>query len=126
MAEAPDGVPEPASTAGATTGSDGVGAVRHRRDLLVRQVLDGVLVLAPDEPSDRPHHLPGTAADVWAGLADWATVPELAAALAERFAAPAEHIEADVLALVAQLLELGLLETVSDSAVDHPGGGPRT
>jgi len=61
-------------------------------------------------PPHPPTRIGGSAALVWAHLAEPVTVDALVARLADDAAAAPEVVRADVLALLAQLEPLGLLE----------------
>ena len=64
-------------------------------------------------PPSPPTRVAGSAASVWAALADAVTLDELASALAAATGAPLALVHADVAALVEGLLPLGLVEVVS-------------
>jgi len=61
-------------------------------------------------PPHPPTRIGGSAALVWAQLAEPVTVDEMVARLVVKVGAAAEVVRADVLALLAQLEPLGLLE----------------
>lgn len=83
---------------------------RQAPRVLVRRVIDGTVVLAADRPDDGVRHLAGTAAEVWDLLAEPAGLADVVAELGVRYPdASAADVTADVTALVAELVDLGLV-----------------
>lgn len=63
-------------------------------------------------PPAAPTRVTGSAAHVWAALAEPATLDDLAAIISAAIGVAPEQVRADVSALVEQLVPLGLVEVV--------------
>lgn len=79
---------------------------------LWRRLLDGVLVLAPDQ--DEPLHITAPGDVVWELLAEPITVDELIEELAELYGTPAGTVSADLEPLLATLRESGASRQISE------------
>lgn len=80
----------------------------RRSRLAIWRATQQLLVAAV--PPNPPTRIAGSAAAVWAHLAEPTTIDELVARLADEVGVPADGLRADVEALLAQLEPLGLLE----------------
>jgi len=83
--------------------------VACRRREVAGAEIDGDVVLY-DELQETTHLLNQTGAIVWSLLDGSSRIDEIASELAEAYAAPADAVLADVLALVRELGRRGLLE----------------
>jgi hypothetical protein len=88
----------------------GAAVVRPRGDLLVRDMGDEVVVL--DRRQGRVHHLNATAGFVWQRLDGRTPAHRIATAVANQFEVDLEAAVGDVMTLVRQLDELGLVVAV--------------
>jgi len=79
--------------------------------------VDGEVVLM-DMGAGKYFSLDPVGTDVWRRMADPVRVDELCTALAADYAAPAETVRADVLALLERLIERDLVR------IENPPGGP--
>jgi hypothetical protein len=91
------------------------GGVRWRRSspVLWRRTLDAVVVLRADDREADPTTISGGGAGVWELLTFAPTTDELVAELADRFQADAEVVADDVVRLLAELADRGLVERVA-------------
>jgi hypothetical protein len=87
-----------------------VSRLAHSPAIPWRRIGDTIL-LAPPGREDFDH-LSGTAAVVWGLLETPATLESLIDRLGELYSVPAESISADVVALVADLTQLGAVQEV--------------
>lgn len=96
-----------------TSGASRAGAVRWvRSPRSLWRVAPGFLVAAtPDGEVTRAE---GPAPEIWELLARPCTVEEVAATLADRYAAPVEQVAVDVAAFLTELDGKGLVERVVD------------
>ena len=76
--------------------------------------LDGELALF-DPRDGRYHALNSPAAAIWRGIADGLSPAMIVARLADLYAAPPDHIAADVAAFIDQALAKGLIERRGDA-----------
>ncbi len=76
-------------------------------DLLSTEI-DGEMVMM-DMDSGRYFNLDGIGSEIWKGLAEPREVAALCRSLGERYDAPAEVIERDVLGLLGQMLDKKLI-----------------
>lgn len=90
----------------------GLAFVARPRDSVAAAELDGEAVLF-DEGTGRLHTLDPIATVVWACLDGTATLRDIAGELAEAFGAERAVVESDVLRLVRQLGDQGVLEGVA-------------
>lgn len=98
----------------------------HVRDDLSLVSLDGETVVWDGTTGD-VHYLNPTASIVFELCDGTGTVPELAADIAEAFGMPVEQVHADVLAIVTQYREAGLLRGTVKLAPPQPvRRGPMT
>jgi hypothetical protein len=87
-----------------------VTTIRYRRrpDALWRRSLDAVVVLPPG--TGEPVTLGVTGPEVWELLAEWRTLDDLAALLAELHEADPVAVAADVMPLLDELIALGAVD----------------
>jgi hypothetical protein len=77
-----------------------------RSERVVAEPMDGGIVML-DPEADRYLRLNATGTLIWEALAEPATVAELARVLSERSGVSAERAEADAVAFIDQLVDLG-------------------
>jgi hypothetical protein len=77
-----------------------------RSEGLVTEPMEGGIVML-DPESDRYLRVNGTGRLIWEGLAEPATVAELARALSERSGISVERAEADAAAFIDRLIDFG-------------------
>lgn len=93
---------------------ESAGQTRWRRagDVLWRRSLDSVLVLRADLPDASPTAIGGGGVGVWELLETTPTTDELVAGLADGYRTDEQVVSGDVVALLDELRELGLVEQV--------------
>ena len=87
--------------------------LRRSPGVLWRRSLDAVVLVAPG--SADLVTLVGTGPAVWELLADWRTLDDLAAILADAFGASSDQVRADLEPILSDLTAAGALQTAADS-----------
>jgi hypothetical protein len=90
---------------------------------VIGEVLDGEAIIV-NLDSGAYYSLDGAGAEVWAAAGSRATLPELIALAAAKYAGPAAEIAAGITALVEELVSESLL--VADGATDSDPAAPIT
>jgi hypothetical protein len=93
--------------------------IRRRPDVLWRRSLQAVVLLPAG--ADETYTMGGTGTALWELLAEWRTVDDLVAVLAEAFGAEPRLVREDLIPILDELTERGATETSASRST--PEGG---